>query len=121
VLIVVAVSPEAYVARYGEPDKSGTGLGASLDAWSVPYWWVDAGAAVENLLLAVTDAGLGACLFGLFDHEHAVADVFGVPEGVRLVATVAVGHRGPADRRGRSAERPRRALAEVIHWDRWEH
>ena len=117
-LVVVAVRPRAYVERYGEPDKAATGLGEGEAAWPVPYWWVDAGAAVEHLLLAATDAGLGACLFGLFDHEAAVAAAFAIPGDRRLVATVALGHPAP-DEPGRSAQRPRRPLDEVVHHQRW--
>ncbi|MEO6989145.1 MAG: nitroreductase family protein, partial [Aquihabitans sp.] len=84
----------------------------------VPYWWVDAGAVAQNLLLAAVDAGLGACLFGLFDHEAAVAAAFGVPDGWRLVATVAIGHPAPSPP-GRSAVRPRRSLDEVRHRNHW--
>jgi nitroreductase len=118
VLVVVATRPDTYVDRYGESDKAVTGLGATADAWPVPYWWVDAGAAVEHLLLGAVDAGLGACLFGLFDHEAAVAEAFGVPDGWRLVGTVAVGHPAP-DEPGRSAARPRRPLGDVVHRGRW--
>lgn len=118
VLVVVAVRPDAYVDRYAEPDKAATGLGAGLDAWPVPYWWVDAGAAVEHLLLGAVDRDLGACLFGLFDHEAAVAAAFGVPADRRLVATVAIGHPA-ADQPGRSAGRARRPLDEIIHRTAW--
>lgn len=117
-LVVVAVRPDAYVERYAEADKSRSGLGESTDAWPVPYWWVDAGAAAQNLLLAAVDARLGACLFGLFDHEAAVAATFGVPDGWRLVATVAVGHPDSSPP-GRSADRPRRPLDEVRHRNLW--
>jgi nitroreductase len=120
VLVVVAVRPDAYLERYAEPDKAASGLGAGADHWAVPYWWVDAGAAAQNLLLGVVDAGLGACLFGLFDHERAVADRFGVPGGWRLVATIAVGHPDPAvTDRGRSAARARPPLNEVVHRGGW--
>jgi nitroreductase len=121
VLVVLAVRPDAYVDRYAEPDKAGTGLGASTDAWTVPYWWVDAGAAAEHLLLGAVDVGLGACRFGLFDHEAAVAAAFGVPDDWRLVATIALGHLPPdrGDPPGRSAARPRRPLAEVVHRRTW--
>jgi nitroreductase len=118
VLVVVAVTPQQYVDRYAETDKAATGRGAGLDAWPVPYWWVDAGAAVEHLLLGATDAGLGACLFGAFDHEEAAAEALGVPDGVRLVATVALGWPAP-DEPGRSAGRPRRALDDVVHRGGW--
>ncbi|CAN5779807.1 hypothetical protein BH23ACT2_BH23ACT2_17510 [soil metagenome] len=118
VLVVVAVRPATYVERYLEPDKAATGLGEGVEAWPVPYWWVDAGAAVEHLLLGAVDAGLGASLFGSFDHEDAVSAAFGVPDGWRLVATVALGHPAP-DEPGRSAARGRRPLEDVVHHNRW--
>lgn len=117
-LLIVAVQPAAYVERYAEPDKRSTGLGGSVDDWPVPYWWVDAGAAIEHILLGAVDVGLGACLFGLFDHEAAVRETFGVPAGHRLVATIALGHPRP-DEPGRSATRGRRALGDVLHRNRW--
>lgn len=120
VLVVVAVRPAAYVERYAEDDKARTGLGEGLGEWDVPYWWVDAGAVAQNLLLGVVDEGLGACLFGLFDHEAAVAQRFGVPDGWRLVATVAIGHPDEAATLpGRSAHRPRPPLGDVLHRGRW--
>src|SRR5262249_7469018 len=64
VLIVPVVDPGAYVTRYAATDKARTGLGAGTDAWPVPYWWVDGGAAVMALLLAAEDEELGALLFG---------------------------------------------------------
>lgn len=118
VLVVLLVDPSAYVARYAEPDKAATGLGADREAWSVPYWWVDGGAAVENLLLAVVDAGLGACFFGLFAHEGVVLRAHGVPDGWRAVGTVALGHPAP-DRPGRSAGRGRAPLDAVTRRGRW--
>ncbi|HEY4378345.1 MAG TPA: nitroreductase family protein [Acidimicrobiales bacterium] len=118
VLIVALTSPAAYVDRYAEPDKAATGLGESVEAWPVPYWWVDAGAAVEHLLLGAVDAGLGACLFGLFDHEADVLAALGVPARWRAVGTIALGHPAPDDP-GRSAHRPRRPLDEVFHRGGW--
>lgn len=117
-LILVLVRPEAWPERYGEPDKAATGLGASPEAWPVPYWWVDAGMAVEHLLLGAVEAALGACFFGLFDHEAAVLSALGVPPGWRAVGTVAVGHPAP-DQPGLSAARGRRGLDEVLHRGSW--
>ncbi len=112
-LVVVTTRPEAYPARYAEPDKAATGRGSGLDRWPVPYWWVDAGAVIQNLLLLAVDDGLGACLFGPFDHEPALREVFGLAPSTRLVATIALGHPAP-DETGRSARRPRPELSEVI-------
>ncbi|HEY9558428.1 MAG TPA: nitroreductase family protein [Acidimicrobiales bacterium] len=117
-LVVVLVRPDAWVERYAEDDKAQTGLGASTGAWSVPYWWVDGGMAVDQLLLAAVEAGLGACFFGLFDHEPAVLAELGVPDGWRAVGTVALGHPAP-DEPGRSARRPRPPLDEIVHRGRW--
>lgn len=118
VLVVCLVRPGAWVERYAEPDKARTGLGEGSEVWPVPYWWVDAGMAVEHLLLGAVDAGLGACFFGVFDHEAAVLAALGVPEGWRAVGTVALGHPAP-DEPGRSAARPRPPLDEVLHRGGW--
>lgn len=115
VLVVVVVDPAAYPVRYSEADKAATGLGAGVGAWGVPYWWVDAGMGVENLLLAAVDEGLGACFFGVFEQEAAVRSALGVPAGRRLVGTVALGHPAP-DEPGRSAGRDRRTR---VHWTEW--
>jgi nitroreductase len=118
VLVVALVRPDAWVERYAEPDKATVGLGAGTSGWSVPYWWVDGGMAVEHLLLGAVDAGLGACFFGLFDHEAAVLAALAVPDGWRALGTVAVGHPAP-DEPGRSATRGRRPLAVVLHRGGW--
>jgi len=117
-LMVALVRPAAWVERYAEPDKSSTGLGAGVDAWPVPYWWVDGGMAVEHLLLGAVDAGLGACFFGLFDHESAILAALGVPDGWRALGTVALGHPAPDDP-GASTARGRRPLTEVLHRGGW--
>ena len=85
----------------------------------MPYWWVDGGAVVQNLLLAATAAGLGACLFGQFAHEAAVRAAFGVPDDRRALGTVALGWPAEADDPGRSAGRARPALDVVVHRGRW--
>lgn len=118
VLLVVVADPGAYVRRYSEADKAATGLGRGQDAWPVPYWYVDAGAVVQNLLLLAVDAGLGACFFGMFDHAPAVFDSLEIPPDRVAVGTVALGHPAP-DEPGRSQRRPRRAFDEVVHRGVW--
>lgn len=120
VLVVVLVRPQAWVERYGRADKASTGLGEGEAAWDVPYWWVDAGAVVQNLLLLAEDAGLGALFFGLFQHESAVLQRFGVPDDWRAVGTVALGT--PVGERVASASVRRGArapIADITHVGRW--
>ena len=119
VLVVVWAHLGGYLSRYREPDKDHSGLGASAAAWPVPYWFVDGGAAVMTMLLAAQDRGLGACFFGMFDHERAVRRRFGVPPDRRGVGTVAIGHPAADDRPSQSARRGRPPLGEVLHRSHW--
>jgi nitroreductase len=118
VLILVTTRPTSYPERYAEPDKARDSLSQSTDQWPIPYWYLDAGCVVQNLLLSATDVGLGACLFGLFSHEQAVAARFGVPSDTRIVAAIALG-RPLSDEPGRSSNRSRPKLAQVVHRQRW--
>lgn len=118
VLLIPCVAPGAYVERYAEPDKARPGLGDDPDAWRVPYWHVDGGMALMALLLAAVDEGLGALLFGQFDHEPAVRRTFAIPDDVAVLGTIALGHPAP-DEPGRSAQRPRRPLTDLVHRGGW--
>ena len=71
--------------------------------------------AVQNLLLAARARGLGAnvTVWHLF-REKEVRRVLGVPRGVGIYALIPIGW--PM---GRFGPVRRRALDEVIHWDRW--
>ena len=117
-LLVVLCRPEAWVERYAEPDKASTGLGGAAEDWPVPYWWVDSAFAALLAQLAAVDDGLGACFFGLFDHEPAVLGALGVPDGWRGLGTIAVGHPAP-DRPSRSAARGRPSVDDVLHRGGW--
>jgi nitroreductase len=118
VLVVPCVRAEAYVERYSESDKARTGLGAGVEAWSVPYWFVDAGMATLAMLLRAVDEGLGACFFGIFEHEPAVRATLAIPDSHRPIGTVAIGHAAP-DRPSRSVARGRRPLADIVHRGGW--
>lgn len=111
---------DAYVARYAETDKAATGLGESPDAWPTPYWTIDASMAVMTLLLAATDAGLGAFFFAVFNGEAEVRAELGVPDGLQLLGAIALGWPADSDdRSGLSAARPRRPAAQIIHRNGW--
>jgi len=107
----LAASQSDYERRYAEADKTGT------DDWSLPYWWVDAGAALMLLLLAAAEEGLGAGFLGA--HRLAgVKELLEIPEGVHPVGLVTLGH-PLSDRPSSSLKRGRKALSELVHRERW--
>lgn len=119
VLVVPCARPQAYVDRYAEADKAATGLGTGEDAWPVPYWFVDSGMAAMAMLLAAVDEGLGACFFGIFHHEAALKAELGIPDDVRPIGTIAIGHPADDDRPSHSVARGRRDRDDVIRRGAW--
>jgi nitroreductase len=112
--VVPCADTRAYRHRYDAPDKRG-----GPEGWDVPYWWLDLGAAVQNLLLLATEAGLAAGFLG----EHAVTDLaglLGLPVGVLPAGVVTLGWPvGGQDPPTTSERRGRRALADVVHHGTW--
>lgn len=120
VVVLPVADPGAYAERYGEPDKSRSGLaGRAASEWPVPYWVVDASFMVMHLLLGATDAGLGALFFRLHREPAIVLEGLGVPAGRVAIGAVAIGHAAPDDPPTSPAKRRRRGLDEVVHRERW--
>ena len=117
VAVLAYGDPDAYVERYRAPDKARDD-GTDVE-WVVPYWFVDAAFAVQTLLLAAADRGVGAALLGNFRGEEALRDVLGVPEGRRWLGTVLLGEAAAPDPTSTSAARPGRTLDEAVHRGRW--
>ncbi|HTT86293.1 MAG TPA: nitroreductase family protein, partial [Acidimicrobiales bacterium] len=97
VVVALFVHAEAYLERYRRPDKRSSDLGHEEDAWPVPYWFVDGGFAALLLLLAATDAGLGACFLGNFRGEANLRVALGVPDSRRYIGAVVMGTPDGAD------------------------
>ncbi len=112
--VVVCTSEEAYRRRYREPDKLGPD--GEIE-WPVPYWWVDAGAALMLILLAAVDEGLAAGFLGV----HALPrlrELLDIPEDWTPIGVVTLGYPAP-DRRSGSLSRGRRRWDDVVHRERW--
>jgi nitroreductase len=113
--LVITVSEKVYRDRYSEPDKVGPD-GEEME-WPVPYWWVDAGAALMAVLLAAVDEGLAGGFLGV----HALPDLAGllnIPGDHHPIGVVTIGHPAP-DRRSSSLDRPDKPRDSVIHDQRW--
>ncbi len=123
IIVLPIADASAYLDRYSQPDKTHAGLGASEDAWPVPYWYIDTGMAGMALLYGVVNAGLGALFFGIFRNEDALLAELGVPAGKRPIGAIAIGHPTHAEpiglKEGSPSRRPRRPLEAVIHRGAW--
>jgi nitroreductase len=84
-----------------DPSKPGT-------KGDQPYYMLDVGIAMEHLILAATDKGLGTCWIGAFDEEKA-REALGVPKKIRVVASTPLGYPDEEPK-----PKPRRALEQIM-------
>jgi nitroreductase len=118
--VLVCTREDDYHDRYRMPDKLADGN--EID-WPVPFWFVDAGAALMLVLLAAIDEGLAAGLSGVPREAASVLrERFGIPEDVTVVALVTIGAPAPDPRWSSVTSRrtqPRRDPEQVVRWERW--
>ncbi|MFZ5916890.1 MAG: nitroreductase family protein [Chloroflexota bacterium] len=74
---------------------------------------VDVAIAMDHLILAAADLGLGTCWIAAFDPA-AARQVLGLPDGIEPVALTPLGY--PADQPRPKARRP---LAELVRYEKW--
>lgn len=78
---------------------------------------IDVAIAVDHLMLAATEAGLGTCWVCAFDDVRAKA-LLNLPETMDPVALIPIGYPAheerPAERHGQ-----RKTLEEIVHWERF--
>jgi nitroreductase len=112
---VPCVSEQIYHGRYREPDKVQDD-GTEID-WPIPYWWVDIGATMQNVMLAAVNEGLG-CGFVGTDDIPALKDVLGLPHEFSPIGVMPVGIAVP-DMRSPSLKRGWVPFEEFARWERW--
>jgi FMN reductase [NAD(P)H] len=114
---IPCVSESIYHRRYQEPDKVQED-GAEID-WPVPYWWVDIGATMQNVMLAAVDAGLG-CGFagGPAESIEAVKAYLGIPDEFTPIGVMPVGRPLPDDR-SPSLKRGWVPFDQFARWEQW--
>jgi len=77
------------------------------------FMMLDAGLAMEHLLLAATEQGLGTCWQGLFSEEKT-REALNIPSNVRVVAMTPLGYAAEERR-----PRPRKAITEIVFHGKW--
>lgn len=87
------------------------------EAWSrmdgKNYADVDATIAMDHLILAAADQGLGTCWVAAFDPA-AAREILGLPDEVEPVAFTPLGY--PADEK---RSKKRKSLEEIIRYEKW--
>jgi nitroreductase len=118
---VLVLTREAdYHDRYTKEDKLQDD--AEIE-WPVPFWFVDAGAALMLVLLAAIDEGLAAGVYGVpIEDEPRWRELLGIPADLRIVAGATVGRPLPDPEWSKVTSRAtqrRRTLDELVRWNRW--
>jgi nitroreductase len=76
----------------------------------------DVSAAIENILLAASMLGLGACWLGIHPREERIAAVrhqFNLPDGIIPIAGIALGW--PAEEKAART----RFNSDLVHFEQW--
>ncbi len=79
-------------------------------------WWVEDGAAaIENMLLACTALGYGACWVegNALPHDERFKNLLGIPAEKRVMALIPIGV--PAE----TPTREKKPLEQVLHWEKY--
>ena len=105
------------IAACGDPKQSGFRN-------DIDYFIVDVSIALEHLVLAATDKGLGTCWIGGF-NEKKVKEILKIPENIRVVALTPLGY--PAEKKrfaGKLAKiviqsKKRKSLDKMVHINKW--
>lgn len=111
---IPCVSEEIYHRRYREPDKAGP-EGEEIE-WPVPFWWVDVGATMQNVMLAAVNEGLG-CGFAGGDPDE-LRDALALPDEFTPIGVMPVGRPLP-DVRSPSLQRGWVPFESFARWERW--
>jgi nitroreductase len=77
------------------------------------YCDVDVTIAMDHLILAATNLGLGTCWVGAFNPDSA-REILGLPDDAEPIAFTPIGY--PADRPGRKS---RKSFDELVRYEHW--
>lgn len=121
VLLIITSDEDRYHRRYNEPDKLAITGGKEIH-WPVPFWFVDAGAAMMLVLLSAVDEGLAAGFFGHPDQIARFQEILEMPPNAIPIGVIAIGYDAEGSLSPEAKERfrtRRRPKSEAIHWERW--
>ena len=88
-LFFVLLNEEAYHNRYSKNDKANA---VNSKDWDVPYWYVDAGAAMMNCILLIEEKELSSGFMGLHNIDRKkIHEEFKIPDTYQIIGMVTAG------------------------------
>jgi len=105
--LFIAEAPIVIVACAKEEEAYGT-MGGYMNSFAI-----DTAIALEHLMLAATEQGLGTCWIGSF-KEKLVKDLLGIPDNIRVVALTPLGYAARE-----AGVRGRKPLSEIVCFDKY--
>ena len=88
-LFFILLNEEAYHHRYSKNDKTNA---VNSKDWDVPYWYVDAGAAMMNCILLIEEKELSSGFMGLHNIDRKkIYEEFKIPETYQIIGMITAG------------------------------
>jgi nitroreductase len=85
------------------------------DQAASPSWWAnDLGIALEHIVLAATNLGLGACWMGQTGRQELVRGLLDIPDGFQVVAVIPIGVPDETP-----APKARKSLDTIVSWEKY--
>ena len=98
--VIIVCSEEKHLERmYGERGRI--------------YCRQQAGAAIENVLLKLTDLGLSTCWVGAY-NDNEVRFLLKIPKDINIEAIIPIGHE-----KGKISKKRKRDVENLIYWENW--
>jgi nitroreductase len=91
---------------------------------NINYYVVDTSIAMEHIILACTELGLGSCWIGGF-KENKIKEILEIPPRIKVIALTPIGY--PTDEIGVvekskkiiTRRTTRKSLREIVHYEKW--
>ena len=107
--LFIAEAPLIIVACANEEEAYST-MGGYMSSYPI-----DIAIALEHLMLAATEIGLGTCWIGAF-KENLVKGILGIPDNIRVVALTPLGYPGP---NAETPKRGRKSISEIVCFEKY--
>ena len=88
-LYFILVNEEAYHQRYEMKDKTNA---INSKNWDVPYWYLDAGAAMMNCMLLIEESDFSSGFMGLHNiNRDLIHELFKIPSNYMIAGMITAG------------------------------